>query len=433
MGALSGRAMRGIVLRMIRPLLLALLSLSIPLAEDAHASETTILAESRYVMADGDTLAVAEERVLQRAQRKAVEEAGVYLESSFHDYEAVRNGTSTQISSLEIRTLAAAITKTDILESRRSFENDRPVFTIRIRAVVNLDQLQDAIRRWRSEEQLAAHFRQLQKENTELKAQLREMQTPPSGVRTLIIEPPGHPGSQTHSRRLVDDAVHSLNLRQKIDLASQAAALDPQYVDPLIVRGQTYLRLASLAYSNKSRPSVYSEYIDNARMDFDRALLLDAKHLWALLGQGDVNTWLNQHEAAENAYKQALEIDPFFDIARQRLIRVTTIQARSLISGKQWAPALTVLNRLLNSPTPDSWIPLQKEAYLLRAELHHKQHQSARAIDDLTVVLGVDPSHVQALLLRGRLYQEHLQGRLAKEDFEQACILGSPAACEQLP
>ena len=161
MGALSGRAMRGIVLRMIRPLLLALLSLSIPLAEDAHASETTILAESRYVMADGDTLAVAEERVLQRAQRKAVEEAGVYLESSFHDYEAVRNGTSTQISSLEIRTLAAAITKTDILESRRSFENDRPVFTIRIRAVVNLDQLQDAIRRWRSEEQLAAHFRQL--------------------------------------------------------------------------------------------------------------------------------------------------------------------------------------------------------------------------------------------------------------------------------
>ena len=81
MGALSGRAMRGIVLRMIRPLLLALLSLSIPLAEDAHASETTILAEGRHVMADGDTLAVAEERVLQRAQRKAVEEAGVYLES----------------------------------------------------------------------------------------------------------------------------------------------------------------------------------------------------------------------------------------------------------------------------------------------------------------------------------------------------------------
>ncbi len=418
---------------MVHAFTLAVLTLSIPFAWDASAAETTIVTEGHYVMADGDTLAVAEERVLQRAQRKAVEEAGVYLESTFHDYEAVRNGESTRISSLEIRTLAAAITKTDILESRRSFENDRPVFTVRIRAVVNLDQLQDAIRRWRSEEQLAAHFRQLQKENTELKAQLREMQTPASGVRTLIIEPPGHGGSQNHARRLVDDAVHSHNLSQKIDLTSQAAALDPQYVDPLIVRGQTYLRLASLAYSNTSRVSEYSEYIDNARMDFDRALLLDPKNLWALLGRGDGHTWLNQHEAAGHAYKQALEIDPFFDIAHQRLIRVTTSQARTLIAAKQWTQAMAVLNGMLDSSVPDSWISVQKEAYLLRAELHQKQHQSARAIDDLTVVLGVDPSHVQALLLRGKLYQEHLQGRLAKEDFEQACILGSPAACEQLP
>jgi len=415
------------------PLTLIILALSAPFSWSASAAETTIVAEGHYVMADGDTLAIAEERVLQRAQRKAVEEAGIYLESSFHDYETVRNGKSAQFSSLEIRTLAAAITKTDVLESIRSFENDRPVFTVRIRAVVNLDHLHEAIRRWRSEEQLAAHFRQLQKENTELKAQLREMQTPVSGVRSRVIEPPGYAGSLSHARRLVDNAVHSHNLRQKIDLTSQAATLDPLYVDPLIVRGQTYLRLASLAYSNKSRPSEYSEYIDNARMDFDRALLLDAKNLWALLGQGDVDTWLNQYEAAENAYKQALEIDPFFDIARQRLIRATTAQARTLISTKQWRPAMTVLNRMLNSSAPDSWIPFQKEAYLLRAELHQKQRQPARAVDDLTVVLGIDPSHVQALLMRGKLYREQLQGSLAKEDFEQACILGSPVACEQLP
>lgn len=409
------------------------LPLSLLFAVTASATETTVLADGQYVMADGDTLAIAEERVLLRAQRKAVEEAGVYLESTFHDYETVRNGKSTQISSLEIRTLASAITKTDILESKRSFENDRPVFTVRIRAVVNLDHLHDAIRRWRSEEQLAAHFRQLQKENAELKEQLREMQTPVSGVRTLAIEPPGHAGPQGQARRLVDNAVYSQNLRQKIDLTSQAATLDPQYVDPLIVRGQTYLRLASLAYSNRSRPSEYSEYIDNARMDFDRALLMDARNLWALIGQGDANTWLNQYEAAGHAYTLALEIDPLFDVARQRLIRVTTMQARTLFSSKQWAPAMTVLNQMLNASVPDSWIPIQKEAYLLRAELHQKQHQSARAIDDLTVVLGIDPTHVQALLMRGKLYQDQLQGHLAKEDFEQACVLGSPAACERLP
>lgn len=424
---------------MNRPILLLLTRLTLSLsilflvAPGATATEATVVAEGQYVMADGDTLAMAEDKVLQRAQRKAVEEAGIYLESTFHDYESVRNGKRTQISSLEIRTLAAAITKTDVLESRRSFEHDRPVFTIRIRAVVNLDQLQEAVRRWRSEEQFAAHFRQLQKENAELKAQLRETQAPPSGVRTLVIEPPGRTGPQEQARHLLDTALHSHNLRQKIDLTSQAATLDPQFVDPLIVRGQTYLTMVSLAFFNKSRPSEYSEFIDCARMDFDRALILDARNPWALLGQGDVNTWLNQQEEAERAYAQALEIDPFFDIARQRLIRVTTTQARKLVSAKQWGPAMTTLNRTLNSSVSESWIPSQKEAYLLRGELHQKLNQSAQAIDDLSVVIGIDPTHVQALLMRGKLYQEQQQGRLAKEDFEQACILGAPAACEQLP
>ena len=412
----------------------ATLTLSALMVSNTYATETTIVAEARYIMADGDTLAAAEERVLQRAQRNAIEEAGVYLESTFHDYETVRNGKISQASSLEIRTLAAAITRTDVLEFKRSFENDRPAFTIRIRAVVNLDHLQGAIRRWRSEEQLAVHFKQLQKENAELKAQLREIQTPASGVRSLVIEPPGPArGSQGQARRLVDNAVYSHNLRQKIDLTSQAAMLDPQYVDPLIIRGQTYLTLASLAYSNKSRPSEYSQYIDSARMDFDRALLMDPKNLWALLGQGDVNTWLNQPEVAEQAYSQALELDPFFDIARQRLIRATTAQARKLASAKQWTPAMTVLNRMLSLPTSDSWKALKKEAYLLRGELHQKLNQPAQAIDDLSIVLGIDPTQVQALLMRGKLYQEHLQGRLAKDDFEQACMLGSQPACDQLP
>ena len=129
------------------------------------AGTKTVIADGRYVMADGDTLAGAEEKVLQRAQRNAVEEAGVYLESTFHDVEKESGGRSTQTSSLEIRTIAAAITETEILESRRSFELDRPVFFVRIRATVNLSGLAEAIRRLQSDQQLAQHFRRLQQEN----------------------------------------------------------------------------------------------------------------------------------------------------------------------------------------------------------------------------------------------------------------------------
>ncbi|TKS61343.1 MAG: hypothetical protein EWM72_00480 [Nitrospira sp.] len=418
--------------RHILALLVTVIALLL-LLQHATASDTTIVAEGRYLMADGDTLALAEEKVLQRAQRRAVEQAGLYLESTFHDLENITGGRSHQASSLEIRTIAAAITKTEILESRRSFENDRPSFFVRIRAVVNLDNLQAAIRRWQSEQQFAEHYRRLQIENAELKAQLRELKTAPVGVRTLIIEPPGRNGAREQARTLVDKSILTQNLRQKLDMTSQAATLDPQSVDPLIVRGQTYLRLVSAAYSNKSRPSEYSAYIDNARMDFDRALMIDPKNTWALLGQGDVNTWLQRPDDAAHSYEQALALDPFFDVAHHRLINLYTTQARKLTTMKQWSSALAVLQKFLSPHVPDSWIPYHKEAYFLRSDIYKKLNQPTQAIDDLSMVLRVEPTDVHALLTRAKLYQEQLQGRLAKDDFERACILGSTEACKQLP
>lgn len=398
-----------------------------------HASDRTIIAEEHYLMADSDTLASAERAVLQRAQRKAIEEAGIYLEATFHDSEVLRNGISTHTGSLEIHTLTAAITSTEILESRRTVENNRPAFFVRIRAVVNLDSLQEAIRRWRSEKRFAEHLRQLQKENAELKAQLEQIQTTPAGVRTLVIELPDRSDAREHARTLVETALRTKNLALKLDLTSQAVILDPEYIDPLIVRGQTYLRLVSLSYSNHARPSEYAEYVDNAKMDFERALILDGKNTWALLGRGDVSTWLKGSEEAAQSYEQALEINPFFDIARQRLINVTTVHARKLAKARQWTSALTTVNSVLNSSLPDSWIPYQKEAYLLRSDIYQKLNQPAHAIEDLDTVIRVDPTHTAALLMRARLHRERSQGKLAQDDFERACILGSPEACEQLP
>ena len=139
-------------------------------------------------MADGDTLATAEEKVLQRAQRRAVEEAGVYPESTFYDVEQESYGRTTRNTSLEIRTIAAAITETEILDSRRSFENERPVFFIRIRASVDLHNLAEAIRRLQSEAQLAKHFRELQLENRRLRAQLEDLRQQPSEIGRATSE-----------------------------------------------------------------------------------------------------------------------------------------------------------------------------------------------------------------------------------------------------
>jgi tetratricopeptide (TPR) repeat protein len=419
--------------RLFYPSLFALLLCLLGGPPAFSASTKTIVADGHYVMADGDTLAGAEEKVLQRAQRNAVEEAGVYLEATFHDVEKESDGRRTQTSSLEIRTIAAAVTETEILESRRSFELDRPVFFVRIRATVNLSSLAEAIRRLQSEQQLTQHFRQLQQENHHLRSQLQEIQQQPIGVRMLAIEPNGKSTSHRQARAMLETALHTSNLRNKIQLSTDAATLDDHYVDPLIVRGQTYLRLVSLAFSQQAQALDYADYLEKARIDFNRAIALDGKNVWAWVGKGDVLTWLKQSDEAAAAYEQALEIDPFADIARQPLIGVYTTQARRQANAKSWHRALATLKKLLNAQTPESWIPYQKEAYVLRSEIYLKLNQPEQAIEDLSTVIRVDPTNAAALVTRARLYQERLQGRLAKDDLERACVLGFVPACEQLP
>jgi tetratricopeptide (TPR) repeat protein len=397
------------------------------------ASTKTVIAEAQYVMADGDTLASAEEKVLQRAQRRAIEEAGVYLESTFYDLEKETQGRTTRSTSWEIRTIAAAITETEVLDSHRSFENDRPIFFIRIRATIDLQNLADTVRRLQSEAQMARHFRELQQENQHLRSQLRELQQEPSGVRMLTIDPKGKPEPVVRAKQQLETAFQTPDLWKKIQLASDAAQLDPNSSEPLIVRGQAYLRLVSIAYSEHNSLSEFSNLIDKAHADFDHAVELDGKSPWAWIGKGDVQTWLKRNEDAASCYEQALALDPFFDIARQRLIGLYTAQARRQVKAKQWHQSLTTLNKLLNAHTAESWLPDQKEAYLLRSDVLLKLNRQEQALEDLSTVIKADPTNARAFLTRGNLYRDRLQGRLAKDDFEQACVLGSIEACDQLP
>jgi Tfp pilus assembly protein PilF len=94
---------------------------------------------------------------------------------------------------------------------------------------------------------------------------------------------------------------------------------------------------------------------------------------------------------------------------------------------------LATLKKILNDQTPDSWIPYLTEAYALRSEIYLKLNQPEQAMEDLSTVIRGNPNNAAALMTRAKLYRERLQGRLAKDDLERACVLGSIPACEQLP
>lgn len=386
-------------------------------------------ADASYVMGDADTLAGAEENALLRAKRKAVEEAGVYIEALSHDIETHTAGKTSRLNSLGVRTLTAAVTEVETLEKRRALDGERLVFYVKIRATVHLDTLAQAIARLQSDERLAEHHRQLQSENKQLKSELNQLRKQLQDSGTRETERAAALKSRRAASELVRSAMQVTSLPEKIDLASQAIAVDARHVDAYIVRGQTYLRVASLASSNKSKRNELNGYVDQAISDFDQALTLDPSSTWALLGRGDAHTWQRDMQEAAQDYERVLELDPLFDIARERLITLHTTIAKKQAAARQWQQALATLDKVLQPEIPRSWVAHQKEAYLLRSHVYTKLGELEPAIEDLTTVLRVDPSNGQALLLRGRLYLRLMQGRLAKNDFEQACDLGVEEAC----
>jgi tetratricopeptide (TPR) repeat protein len=383
-------------------------------------------------MGDADTLTGAEEAVLMRAKRKAVEEAGVYVEAASTDVETHTDGATSHLNQLSVRTISSAVTETEFLEKRQTLENGRLTFYVKIRCTVHVDMLADAVKRMKSDELLAQHHQQLQTENSQLKNQLENLKkqlhtTGPqsNSIRTI-------PKNRREAVRLGRAAFQTHGLPKKIDLATQAMAADDRYVDAYIIRGQTYLRIAAVTFSKAGPKADLNGYIELALQDFDRAAALDPTSTWAILGRGDVFTWQRKPDEAAKEYSRVLQMDPFFDVARQRLIALLTTNARRQVAAKQWRQALGTLDQALQPDLPPSWLAQQKEALLLRSQIYTELGELDRAAEDLGKVIRVDPTNPALYTQRAQLYRRLLQGRLAKDDLERACALGSEEGCSGL-
>jgi len=197
-----------------------------------------VVAEATYLMADTDTLSGAEENVLMRAKRKAVEEVGVYIEASSQDIEKDVGGKTSRVSSLSVRTIAAAITQTEILENRRRLEGERLSFYVKVKVTVSLDALEEAVKRQRAYDQLAESQRRLDTENSRLKAELDELR------------------SQARTSRTVSGAAASIPQNQPVEITGDYRLF---YHDPM-----TAAEAKDLAYAEAVRMA-----IDNSRPFMD--------------------------------------------------------------------------------------------------------------------------------------------------------------------
>jgi hypothetical protein len=183
--------------------LLLTFAVTLAAASMGLAETKTIVSEADYLMGDGETPAAAEAMVLQKAKQRALEEAGTYVRS----YTEVRN---LDLTVDEIKTIAAGIMQTEVLDQKRVMDGSGLRFFIKIKSVVTTDNV-DALAKQKQLSALAQENRRLQDHLNSLAATLDSLkrQIPPT--------------TREAEREVVLDQIRDLEKRFRDVRASQTA------------------------------------------------------------------------------------------------------------------------------------------------------------------------------------------------------------------
>lgn len=128
-------------------LLACMLFLNTALCGLGHAEIKTIEAESTYIMGDNDSKVDARRIATQEAKRKALEQAGTFVES----LTEVRN---YRLTNDEIKSYTAGIVETEIVSEQMGGTTEHPQITIKARCTIDTGVLLSQISRYRESEEL---------------------------------------------------------------------------------------------------------------------------------------------------------------------------------------------------------------------------------------------------------------------------------------
>ncbi|RMG42135.1 MAG: tetratricopeptide repeat protein [Methanobacteriota archaeon] len=128
-----------------------------PLLSQETSTPDTLTAEGRYVMGDRDSRNDAKEYALLDAKRKILEQAGTFLRSS----TTIEN---YQLTEQEIKAYTAGFLQTEILEERFEPMGETQVAIVKIRAVVNPEEVAEQLSKMEESDRISEDVSNWQKE-----------------------------------------------------------------------------------------------------------------------------------------------------------------------------------------------------------------------------------------------------------------------------
>ena len=352
---------------------------------------------------------------IRDAQRRALEQAGIYLES----HTEVLN---YRLEKDEIITFTGGLLKSNILEEKRVIINNMFAFQIKIQATIDTKLLNQRIVEIRSDYKFRQQLEAERERIKQLEAQIAELKTN-NGYR--IKEKVKQTIVLFKASDWVQLGIEAKDSDQKIKFFSEAIKIDPNYPS---------------AYAN--RASVYNDLgqYQNAIKDFDKAISLDSKFVGAYCNRAITYFNLgNTHEAIEDCNK-AISIEPnlapvynnrgtFYktlgdydnalkdynqsiklDSVNAKFYRVRAVHFRDI---RYYDKSMEDFQKAI------ALNPQDADAYCDRGKLYFLLERNNSALQDYNKTLSIDPKHGYAYFFRALLYGKLDQYEQAATDFNR--------------
>ena len=403
---------------------------------------------------DAKTLAIGD------AKRKAIEQAGTYLEShtTVLNYQLVKD---------EIITFSAGLLKVQVLNEARELINNMFAFKVYIEATIDIKLLDERIKQIRMDSSLRQQLETERERVKQLEVKIADLLA--SGTIVSKNEVKKMINKLTASEWF-DKGFHEKDWNIRIEYYSKAIELDPQYMAAYYQRGdlfmvvrkyeaaiQDYSKVIELLPNNASayreRGDAYTclEKYEAAISDYNKAIELNPEDAIAYMERGDIYKYLSKYEAAIVDYTKAIELnsknnDPLFLFDRNLIYWFSYRDRGTAFSClKNYEAALKDYNKALevNPKDPDTYskrgylyselgnheaalrdytkaISLNPQSapdyHLNRGNIYADLGNYEAALRDFTKAIWLDPQHAVAYVNRGRIYHLFLNNNKAAVD-----------------
>ncbi len=211
----------------------------------AHAEVREIVVTGVYVMGDGETMSVAEERARMNAARQAAEEAGAFVRS----YSRVLNMV---LEEDVVEVIANHAMKITVLSKNRELVGDAVRFTVKIKAEISNADIDANLKRAAEERRTVADYRQLKEafesQGRMLAALKHELAAAPAERKKEILGKIGENENQFRAGIFLEEGLRKLSALDNsgADAAlTKAIELNPKLAQAYAARAEARLWYAA--------------------------------------------------------------------------------------------------------------------------------------------------------------------------------------------